>query len=282
MVGQRLSLNILPEPVVAGWLTTYNVWRYEMKGCRPLTKDEIKAVSDEFTGTYEARNKALFVIGVNTGGRISELLALTIDDVWQIDRPVSDLLYSKNIVKGKKHSRMIPVNTDGQKAIEELIGWHLEQYGDLVGSRKLFQSRQGGAIGRTQAHRILKEAFEKAGINGKLATHTLRKTYAQNLYDASDDIYLVKEALGHKSVVTTQAYLGVNYEKFRKASENIELNRTMKTLHSINELSDNDLIVEMQKRGFDTDDLIAQLRDDDKVIPFRQVKTGKVKTGTGG
>ena len=47
-----------------------------MKGTRPLNNDEIRRVSAAFTGTYERRNRSLFMIGVSTGGRISELLSL--------------------------------------------------------------------------------------------------------------------------------------------------------------------------------------------------------------
>ena len=66
-----------------------------MKGTRPLDNDEIRRVSAAFTGTYEARNRGLFMLGVSTGGRISELLSLTIGDVYQNDKPVSDLLSSR-------------------------------------------------------------------------------------------------------------------------------------------------------------------------------------------
>ena len=52
-----------------------------MKGTRPLDNDEIRLVSACFTGTYEVRNRALFLLGVSTGGRISELLSLTIGDL---------------------------------------------------------------------------------------------------------------------------------------------------------------------------------------------------------
>ena len=49
-----------------------------MKGTRPLDNDEIRLVSACFTGTYQVRNRGLFMLGVSTGGRISELLSLTI------------------------------------------------------------------------------------------------------------------------------------------------------------------------------------------------------------
>ena len=57
----------------------------------------------------------LFMLGVSTGGRISELLSLTIGDVYQNRRAVTDLLFDKSIVKGGEVSRAVPVNRDGRR-----------------------------------------------------------------------------------------------------------------------------------------------------------------------
>ena len=54
-----------------------------MKGTRPLDNDEIRRVSTCFTGTYQVRNRGLLMLGVSTGGRISELLSLRVADVYQ-------------------------------------------------------------------------------------------------------------------------------------------------------------------------------------------------------
>ena len=78
-------------------------------------------------------------------------------------------------------------------------------------------------MSRRTAHDVLKDAFETAGLNGKLATHSLRKSFAQRLYDQTGDIFTVQEMLGHKSVVTTQKYLGVNYASVRDALEKMSL-----------------------------------------------------------
>ena len=59
-----------------------------MKGTRPFDNDEIRLVSACFTGTFEHCNRSLFLLGISTGGRISELLSLQIGDVWQNDRVV--------------------------------------------------------------------------------------------------------------------------------------------------------------------------------------------------
>ena len=102
-----------------------------MKGTHPLDNDEIRRVSACFTGTYEVRNRGLFILGVSTGGRISELLSLRVGDVFQNGKPVTDLLFDKSIVKGKETSRAVPVNVDGRHAIEALVNWHRERYGDV-------------------------------------------------------------------------------------------------------------------------------------------------------
>ena len=249
-----------------------------MKGTRPLDNTEIRKVSEAFAGTFATRNRSLFVLGVSVGGRISELLALKVNDVWQNNKPVGDLLFDRNIVKGGEVSRAVPVNVDGRQAIEDLIAWQTELYGNIDATRPLFPSRKGQGLQpmtRISAHRSLKPAFEAAGLNGKLSTHSLRKSYAQRLYEQTNDIYAVQEMLGHKSVVTTQRYLGVNYASVRDASEAMsihsECNVTTKTLHSVNDAADDELLVELLRRGYDVARL---LQKDESEQPF-QLPDGK-------
>ncbi len=108
---------------------------------------------------------------------------------------------------------------------------------------------------RQTAHDILKKAFIAADLNGKLATHSLRKSFAQRLYDKSGDIYLVQELLGHRNISTTQNYLGVNYADARAAVESIALitesDRIHKTSNSAKMLDDKTLITELQGRGYE-------------------------------
>ena len=67
-----------------------------MKGTRPLDNTEIRLVSACFDGNpFGERNRGLFMLGVSTGGRISELLSLTVGDVYQNQKPVTDLLFDQ-------------------------------------------------------------------------------------------------------------------------------------------------------------------------------------------
>ena len=245
-----------------------------MKGTRPLDNDEIRRVSGCFTGTFKARNRGLFLLGVSTGGRISELLSLTIGDVFQNGKAVSDLLYNKRIVKGGEVSRAVPVNVDGRDAIEALINWHREKYTTIAPSRPLFPSRNkrgSVAMNRQTAHDMLKEAFMDAGLNGKLATHSLRKSFAQRVYEQSGDIYLVQELLGHANVSTTQKYIGVNYATAREAVEGMALgselyrsallSRSFQFLGGeLKQTADETLFLELALRGYD----LSRLREDDE------------------
>ena len=231
-----------------------------MKGTRPLDNDEIRRVSGCFTGTFAPRNRGLFMLGVSTGGRISELLSLSVGDVYQNRKPVTDLLYGKSIVKGGEVSRSVPVNADGRRSIDELVNWHRRHYRSVASKRPLFPSRhKSGTVPmhRQTAHAILKTAFIEAGLNGHIATHSLRKSFAQRLYDKTGDIYMVQELLGHRNISTTQKYLGVNYADAKAAVELIALMSESDSLpllyNSITDITDETLIAELRKRGYNLD-----------------------------
>ena len=171
-----------------------------------------------------------------------------------------------DMLKVNEVSRAVPVNTDGMRAIDELVRWHREQYRTVKASRPLFPSRNGKGkqrMTRRAAHNVLKDAFEAAGLNGHLATHSLRKSFAQRLYEQTGDVFTVQEMLGHKSIATTQKYLGVNYASVREALQKMSLDGE---LHERNLLSsslktetDATLFLELALRGYD----LSRLRDDE-------------------
>ena len=122
---------------------------------------------------------------------------------------------------------------------------------------------------RQTAHDILKKAFIEAGLNGKLATHSLWKSFAQRLYDKTGDIYLVQALLGHRNISTTQNYLGVNYANARAAVEAIALMTESDSLGisarspqflgcELKQTADETLFLELALRGYD----LSTLRDE--------------------
>lgn len=226
-----------------------------MKGTRPLTNEEIIKVAECFDSKFEVRNRSLFMLGVSCGARISELLALKIGDVWQNGKPVTDIQFSKHIVKGKEHARSVPLNADGRTAIGQLIAWYENRFTELsyiAPDAPLFQSRIGTKpLTRKGAADVLRVAFEKAGLNGKLATHSLRKSFAQRLYNITGDIFIIKEMLGHQSTTTTQKYLGVDYAYVKEAVELMAITcEEQRNMTPIFKATDDELLLEMVKRGY--------------------------------
>ena len=176
-----------------------------MKGCRALKNEEVILVTEALTN---ARDKCLFILGVSTGFRISELLSLKVKSVFENGKSAIRATVDKKNTKGKIETRSVAINARVQQAILELV---LE---DKLGPDDyLFGSRKGGAISRKQAWRVLKDAYRLAELGGKVATHSMRKTLAQNVYRASGkDIIKTQLALGHKSLNSTTSYLGADQE----------------------------------------------------------------------
>lgn len=189
-----------------------------MTGSRPLTESEIQEILQVFTGKYEIRNRTLFLLGLNTGARISELLALNVGDVWRYERPVDTIYLQKRHTKGKLVGRQITIKRGAQQAIFELIQWKKQQRESTAKDAPLFVSRQGGRLKRKQAHNILKDAFDACELPGQVTTHSLRKTFANYVLRASGgNIKVLQELLGHKHLSTTEAYLSADLDELRAA-----------------------------------------------------------------
>jgi site-specific recombinase XerD len=187
-----------------------------MKGARHLKKQEIQNLAQSFYGEYEVRNKALFLLGLNTGARISELLALNVGDVWQYGKPVAILELKKAITKGKR-TRQIPLNEQAKEVITELIKWKDSQGEDQSHNAPLFLSRKGKRLSRYQVHRILKESFQLSECSGKVSTHSMRKTFATGLLTSGNNLRAIQVLLGHASLSTTEKYLQINPEELAEA-----------------------------------------------------------------
>ncbi len=181
-----------------------------MRGCRPLTDNEVLKVI-KFLKT--PRDRAIFVLGIRSGFRISEILSLQVGDIFQYNQVVERVRIRAMYMKGKENTRDVALHSDARTHIEELVRSLPDGY-----NGPLFRSKQGGALGRKMAWVVLKEAFKAAKIKGNVATHSLRKTFAKNVYEALDrNILKTQKALGHKSLDSTVSYLEVDQNEIDSA-----------------------------------------------------------------
>jgi len=177
-----------------------------MIGAIPLTQDQIDLVlAKGFEGRYKLRNQTLFILGLTTGFRISELLSLKLEDLYNPDGTLKNYVkVSRQNTKGKNSSRSTPLLSVAHPYVR-----NLSLSSAIQGEDYLFKSRQSdAAIDVSQAWRILDKAFRRAGIYEVGGTHTMRKTFAKRVYEAtSKNIYETQKALGHKSIDSTTSYL---------------------------------------------------------------------------
>jgi integrase len=189
-----------------------------MKGCRPLTDQEVEEIIQSLTGQYYKRNRAMFIVGVKSGFRISEILSLKIGDVVLNKRIVDTVHVRRCNMKKKTEGRTIPLNPAAKTALGEWIK-QLNEFGFTSHDIYLFRSRKGEnkPISRIQAWRIIKKACHVNEIQGKVAAHSMRKTYANKVYHyfkkqladgkPVDPFHLTSKALGHKNINNTDKYL---------------------------------------------------------------------------
>jgi len=180
-----------------------------MRGCRPLTEPEVEAVLAHLDGPSGARDRALFLLGVRSGFRISEILSLRLGDVVQAGRVVERVRVPRRHMKGKREGRTVLLHPAARAALATWLE-ELRSAGYMTAESFVFQSRRGTnqAIGRVQAWRVLRRAFEQAGFTGNLGTHSMRKTFADRIYDRLDgDLVKTAQALAHRSISSTASYL---------------------------------------------------------------------------
>jgi integrase/recombinase XerD len=194
-----------------------------MKGCRPFTADEAEAVIKSFWGRYKARDRALFILGIKSGFRISEMLSLKIGDIIHSGRMVDKVSVRRENMKKKTEGRTVRLHPYARKALKVWLA-QLRESGYMTSDDFVFQSNRGGnrPISRVQAWRILNSVAKDNGFTGKVGTHSMRKTFADRVYDALDrDLVKLQKALGHRNMNSTVQYLGFREEEIDEAIMNI-------------------------------------------------------------
>src|SRR5215813_8576113 len=126
-----------------------------MRGCRPLTELEVDAVLACFDGRYVARDRSLFLCGVRSGFRISELLSLRRRQVVQSGRIVERVHIPRRHMKGKREGRAVLLHPAARTALAAWLD-ELEEGGFGAPDCFVFQSRRGRnrPISRIQAWRL--------------------------------------------------------------------------------------------------------------------------------
>ena len=154
------------------------------------------------------RDRALLEFAYATGVRVSELVALKLQDILFEDG------VARVFGKGAKE-RLVPV---GRRALGA-VALYARQIRPTLdrghGRGVLFLNARGTPLSRVGAWGVIKASARRAGLAKRVTPHTLRHTFATHLLEGGADLRAVQEMLGHVDLATTQLYTHVDREYLR-------------------------------------------------------------------
>lgn len=154
------------------------------------------------------RDRALLELLYATGARVSEAVALNVDDL--VDGDIVRLFG-----KGGKQ-RIVPVGSFARAAIDAYLVRARPAFSVRgTATPALFLGARGQRVSRQNAWLIIRAAAERAHLGIEISPHTFRHSFATHLLAGGADVRVVQELLGHSSVATTQIYTMVTADTLR-------------------------------------------------------------------
>ncbi|WLR54299.1 site-specific integrase [Mesobacillus subterraneus] len=180
-----------------------------MNFVQPIRDPEIIAEIKKHLKEENERNYMLFVTGINSGLRISDILPLKVKDAKKSHFSLRETKTGK-----QKRIQITP-------ALKRELKYYIEGKDD---EEYLFRSREGKnkPIGRDMAYKILRNAAEQFGLD-EIGTHTLRKTFGYHFYNQTKDVAMLQEIFNHSSPQITLRYIGVNQDSMDKAMNRFKI-----------------------------------------------------------
>jgi integrase/recombinase XerD len=165
------------------------------------------------------RDKAILEILYSSGARVSEVIAINVNDVSVVATGSEEIRIVKLRGKGGKE-RVVPLGSYSVKAIDDYlvrVRPLLASKGSTGKSEALFLNQRGSRMSRQSTWQIVVDAAKHIGLAEGISPHVLRHSFATHLLDGGADIRVVQELLGHSSVTTTQIYTLITIDKIRES-----------------------------------------------------------------
>lgn len=179
--------------------------KYEVEPIRSV--EDIERLKEYFN-KYDKRYYTLFMLGIYSGLRVSDITALDVSDV-------RDKSYVE--VKEQKTGKVkrFPLSDELQRVIREYL---LSRESDwCLNGDALFIGKKHGRIDRSQVWRVINKAIEELGIIGNYGTHTMRKTFGYHHYKQNHDVAMLQKIFNHSSPSITLRYIGIEQEEIDKS-----------------------------------------------------------------
>ncbi len=192
-----------------------------MSTTQPIRKaEEINALKNYFLHEKRnLRNYALVCLGINSALRISDLLSLTWDDVYDF----TNGRFQKHITIIESKTGKQTNNALNQNATQALI-LYKNSLPDVNGASFLFPGQKAGkALSRFQAYRILNSAGRELHFEAALSCHSLRKTFGYHAWKMGVQPAVLMNIFNHSSFQVTKRYLGIDQDEIDQVFLDVNL-----------------------------------------------------------
>ncbi|MEN6307297.1 MAG: tyrosine recombinase XerC [Anaerohalosphaeraceae bacterium] len=169
-----------------------------------------------------ARDRAMLETMYSTGMRVSELVALNLDDV--------DFLGEVLHIRGKgKKERICPIGSRALQAIQHYLEYRNRRMECDPGfdCKVLFANKHGKRLSTRSVRRKMDKYLIEAGLDPAISPHTLRHSFATHMLNNGADLRSVQELLGHQSLSTTQIYTHVTTSRMKEQYHNAHPRETI-------------------------------------------------------
>lgn len=184
------------------------------------SRSQIKAIKGNLKAKKNPRDFLLFITGINTGLRISDLLKLKVRDVKNSRGEIRDYIRVKEQKTG--NDTYIPFNSGVKEALQYYFNksdiYDLDGYLFTAKKRK-----ENKPLTKCGAWQLVNIWCKDIGITYKVGTHTLRKTLGYQLHLQGASIPIIAERLGHKNLGSVKSYIGINDDELKKSADNLVL-----------------------------------------------------------
>ena len=186
-------------------------------------RKKIAQIKNLLRGQKRFRDLLLFVMGINTALRISDLLQLQISHFLDEQGRINRRFWIKERKRGK-HQEVV-INTSIREALDE----YLAAFPDIGNDRNnfvFFNSTTNDyslPIKRGQAWKFITLICREASLSGNFGTHSLRKTWGYHARMQGVDLALIMHKFNHESIAYTKRYLGITDDELEAVAHRLNL-----------------------------------------------------------
>ncbi len=186
-------------------------------------RKKIAQIKNLLRGQGRCRDLLLFVVGINTALRISDLLQLRVSHFLKGKNKIVRRFWIKEQKRGKRHE--VVINNSIREALEEFLAAYPTITDDP--DNYMFFNTKGNSfqvpIKRGQAWKFIKTICREVGLNGNYGTHSLRKTWGYHARLQGVDLALIMHKLNHESIAYTKRYLGITDDELEAVAQRLNL-----------------------------------------------------------